>query len=102
MITSMFSLKKSKLPILLLCLAVLSFAFLSLGGEYFHDFVHHHEQEREQECPLHQLLVQTFVVFVAVLAAIKITVQKYRPDSYQTILSKLQYFLPALRAPPIV
>ncbi len=115
--------KKSNLFLkCLVCLAVLGFAFLSVGGEFVHDLVHNHDTvcdhsaghahaapaghvpadgDRE-DCPLYQFLVQAMIVFVVIAATIQIRIEFIPCNSCRPELNGTSFFLPALRAPPMV
>ncbi len=89
-----------KIPIIFLCFALLGFAFLSIGGEYFHSQVHDHEHGTEQECPLYQFLVQALISIVVAIAALKIKVQRHVTNVFQSIKSRVDFYLPSPRGPP--
>lgn len=98
----MLSLKKSKLPIILLCVAVLGLAFLALGGDFLHAQIHNHEQGTEQQCPFYHFLIQALITLIVVLSATVIEKQRQIFETFQISLPKVFFSLPSLRAPPTV
>lgn len=86
--------------IALVCLTLLGFAFLSLGGEFLHEHAHNHDHDIEQECPLYQFLIQSLIAFVVCIAAIVLKSQSFIICLYQSVLSQEQFSLPTPRAPP--
>lgn len=94
---------KNKFGLAILLFGLLGFATISIGGEYLHNKIHHHHDvESQQQCPIHQLLVQFFILAVTALAAIQIEKNFLLPKLYHLFISKVHFVLPSLRAPPIV
>jgi len=89
----------------LLTLAFLAFSvflFVSLGGEFLHERIHHHESRAEQDdCPVYQLLAQVFLfVIVVVFGLQKVCICRAIPVN-EIFISCQRYLLPNLRAPPV-
>jgi hypothetical protein len=95
----MFKLNK-KIPIVLLCFALLGFAFLSLGGDFLHSQIHDHEQGTEKECPLYQFLLQALISIIVAIVALKIKVQRHVTNVIESILSWVDFSIPPPRGPP--
>jgi hypothetical protein len=83
-------------------LATSIFLSVSLGGEFFHQKVHHHESKAaHDDCPVHQLLVQAFLFAVAIAFSVRPAKVFSVVSLKQTSFSSVQYLQPPLRAPPI-
>ncbi|MCA9406664.1 MAG: hypothetical protein KC684_09005 [Candidatus Omnitrophica bacterium] len=96
----MRNIRNNKFLLSLLCFALLGFAVLSIGGNYFHSAVHHHDHGTDQACPLYQFLVQAFIVAVLVLAAARLERQVSFINTYQFFFHKTIRFIFYLRGPP--
>ncbi len=77
------------------------FLSISVGGEFFHEQVHHHQtKDSFDECPLHQILVQVFTFAVAAVFVLPKIYTAYIALIPAVIVSRFKYLLPVLRAPP--
>ncbi len=96
----MFSLKKLY-GLSFLLFAALNFVFLSLGGVFLHEHVHHHHDEASFEnCFLSQLQIQVFVVLLGVCSSVIFKVVADLPLFYFIPVLPMLKRLPASRAPP--
>lgn len=97
----MFRVKKN-LVLGLLLLAALSFTSISVGGEFFHNRIHHHaDQSSRDECFLTQLQVQVFTALAAIFVALLIKFQTYVVPVRRTVVKKFYRVIPNPRAPPV-
>lgn len=93
----------NKFALALLLMGALGFFAVRIGGEYLHNKIHHHhDAESQQQCPIHLLLVQSFILVASAFASIKIARAFTLPKLYQSFVSNAHFVLPSLRAPPIV
>ena len=93
---------KNKLGFLLLFFALFGFVFLSVGGEFLHSQIHHHNtQASHDQCALYVFQVQLFIALLAVIAAVSRRIQRYVVNAVQVLSSQSQINLPYLRAPPV-
>ena len=84
-------------------LAASFFLSIALGGEYFHERIHHHAtQEEHDECPLYQLAVQLilFVMTFTVMPLVFPRLAFCRLREVQPL--RLRYSTSQPRAPPLV
>ncbi len=88
----------------------LAFAFLafsiflsvSLGGEFLHQRIHHHESKASHDaCPAYQLLAQAFLFVVAAAFGLQEACMDRTAAVDEIFISRQQYLLPGLRAPPV-
>lgn len=92
---------RSKLLFCLLFLAVSSFIFFSVGGEFLHSQVHHHhDQASHDQCFLYQLQVQFLILLLATLIALLLKVTPFFVKTHHTFALQSFGDLPASRAPP--
>ena len=93
--------KRNNKPIIfILCLALLGFAFLSVGGEYLHGMIHNHEQGTEQHCPFYHFLIQASLALIVFLTALVLESQSNFVTTYRAFVSKTWACFSYLRAPP--
>ena len=92
----------SKLAIVFLLLAVFSFVFFSVGGEFLHSKIHHHKDRASgDQCFFSQLLAQVFTVQAAVILAFSFLAATYLIKAYQVSVFQFCYNLPYYHAPPV-
>lgn len=93
---------KNKLSLVLAFLAVVTFAAVSLGGNFLHTKIHHHQdQSSREECPVSQLQAQVLIALPAVLLAVFFRVAFRSTKTHQESVVQSLYSLPPLRAPPV-
>ena len=93
---------RSKFFLALAFAAAFFFLSLSLGGEFLHEHAHHHATKAEHDdCAVYQLLVQTFLLAVAVAFAFAVCRLLYGLTADTKVFSLQKYLLPLLRAPPV-
>ena len=93
---------KNKLALTFLLLAVFSFVLVSVGGEYLHGIIHHHEDQcSHDECSISQLLVQVFTVQTAVILALSFLLVTYLKRICQSVVFRTCCNLPYSHAPPV-
>ena len=86
----------------LLFLAVLSFVFISIGGEFLHSNLHHHQdQTSRDQCFVYQVQAQAFIVSVAALVALLIKINQDVAATYQVFVSNPYRIIPFSHAPPV-
>lgn len=83
-----------------LCAALLVLSF-TIGGEFLHQAIHHHEsQAAHEDCPFSQLLVQAIIFAAVVGLTFPALAQSCVPPSF-SVVSHRFYLLPNLRGPPV-
>ena len=83
-------------------LAASIFLSASLGGEFLHQHIHQHQtKSSHDDCPLYQLLVQAFLFAVALALGLQESIFESTAVSNKVLISRPQYLLPRLRAPPV-
>ena len=83
-------------------LAASVFLSVSLGGEFLHQHIHHHESKASHDnCPMYQLLVQAILFVIAVIFALSEIINGALFVFEDLVVSRQKYFLPSLRAPPV-
>lgn len=93
---------KNKVSLVLLFLAVLSFAFFSVGGEFLHSKIHYHKnQYSHDQCFIYQLQVQVLTLQCAIILALFLQFASYLIKFYQIFVFQPHYNLPYSHAPPI-
>jgi len=94
---------KNSLFIGLLFLAALSFVFISVGGEFLHSYIHHHnDQESHDQCPISRLQAQVFVLVLVILAALRQRISRQGLPAYRVFVIKPRLCTPFSHAPPII
>lgn len=87
-------------PVFLLLAAFAALA-LVLGGEYLHDFLHHHATDLSAEqCPWHQFLVQIFLACVVFLCGLRLKSRGSQPREVLVCIIKSFLVVLSSRAPP--
>jgi hypothetical protein len=99
----MNTIRSNKFILGLLFAAVISLCVITIGGEYLHSLIHHHDtQESHQKCPITQFLAQVFIALGPVLAAVVISIVYAGTSVYRKIfLARPAYILPDSHAPPV-
>lgn len=93
---------RNKFLFCLLFLAVSSFIFLSVGGEFLHSQIHHHQtQASHDQCPVYQLQAQVSVALSAIVFALFLPIVSRLIKKYQKFVFQSLHNLPYLRAPPL-
>ena len=93
---------KNKLGLAFLFLAVFSFVFISVGGEFLHTKIHHHkDQASSDQCFISQLLAQVFTIQAAVILALFFLLAAYLKKTYQASVFQSCFNLPNSHAPPV-
>ena len=93
---------KNKLTLTLLVLALCGFVFISVGGEFLHDIIHHHkDQDSHDQCPVSQLVVQSFTIQAAIVLALSLLLLEYLKKAYQIPVFQACCNLTHSRAPPV-
>ena len=93
---------KNKLALTLLFLAISSFVFISVGGEYLHSIIHHHnDQDSHDQCAVSQLQVQAFTGQAAVILVLLFLLVAYLKKTYQISIFQICFNLPYSHAPPV-
>ena len=93
---------RNKILLAFAFLATSIFLSVSLGGEFLHQNIHHHESKASHDnCPVYQLLVQAFLFVVAVLFSPQEIFNGKLPLLDEVVISRQKYLLPSLREPPI-
>jgi len=94
---------KNKLALTLLLLALLGFVFISLGGEFLHDIIHHHkDQDSHDQCFVSQLIVQAFTIQATVILTLALLLLEYFKKTFQVPIFQTRYNLPYSQAPPVL
>ncbi|MCA9406131.1 MAG: hypothetical protein KC684_06325 [Candidatus Omnitrophica bacterium] len=93
--------RKNKILFSLLLTAVLGLMVFSIGGEYLHNAIHHHEQGTEQTCPYFHFLVQAFIAIVIILTTLKLQLQIRFASFYNFIYSQIFRITVHPRGPPL-
>ena len=92
----------NKTFLVLLFAAVLSFTIISVGGEFLHGKIHHHnDQSSHDQCSFYLLQTQVTIAAVAIIIA---AIFKFTPlfiSIHRIFVFQLPYYLPSLRAPPV-
>jgi len=95
--------QRKNFGLVILLLAVIGLAVLSVGGDYLHSQIHHHADESSrEECPLYRFLVQSLIALVVILGALRLV-----PAFNSIVPQQPVFFDPAHntafpRAPPLV
>ena len=77
------------------------FLSVSLGGELLHQHIHHHKSKASHDdCPVYQLLVQAFLFVIAAAFGLQEVCIDRTAAVDAIFISRQQYLLPGLRAPP--
>jgi hypothetical protein len=100
----MRSLRKNKFLWIFLFLAVFGFAGFSIGGEYLHDCVHHHETKSSHDrCPVYLLQAQvlTALSIICALLFLKVSRTQFGFNS-QIFFFHPDFLLPEFRGPPVL
>ena len=83
-------------------LAASIFLSASLGGEFLHQHIHHHQTHASHDaCPVFQLLSLAFLFVIAVLFGLQKVCISNDISVNKIFVSRQKYLLPSLRAPPI-
>ncbi|MBP9855138.1 MAG: hypothetical protein KBD53_09770 [Candidatus Omnitrophica bacterium] len=91
-----------KFSLILALLAIFSFVAISIGGEFLHSKIHHHQtQPSHDKCFISQLQAQLLILFVTLLAVLFTKVISFSIVLYQIIIPSSHFNLPSLRAPPV-
>jgi hypothetical protein len=92
---------RNKLFLAIAFLALSVFLPLSLGGEFLHQHIHHHQSKASQnDCPIVQLLTQT-VITIAAIAVVVLCGRVFSIPTFQPlVVLQPHLYLPNLRAPP--
>ena len=92
---------KNKYFLALAFVAAVFFLSVSLGGEFLHQNIHHHESKASHDnCPVFQLLAQAFLFVVAAVFGLQEIFSGNLPVFDEVVISRQKYLLPSLRAPP--
>lgn len=94
--------RKNKFILGLLFAAILGLAIFTIGGEYLHSRIHHHEsQDAQQQCPVFRFKAQALTVFVTLSVALffKVIASCFILD-VQPFTFQSNNLLPEFRAPP--
>ncbi|GEM_PF-1874588 len=92
---------KNRLSLILAFLAIFSFAVISVGGESFHNKIHHHQdRSSHNQCPVYQLQAQVLIALPAIFLALSFCIAFRSIKIYQKVVVQSHYSLPPLRAPP--
>ncbi len=89
-----------RIPIIFLCFSILGFAFLSIGGDFLHEHVHH-DHDVDQECPFYKFLLQLFIVGVIARLVIKLKIYFIKASFYQFIVIGGEACIIHPRGPPL-
>lgn len=93
---------RNKLFLALTFLAFSIFLSVSLGGEFLHQHIHHHQTKASHDdCPVYQLLAQAFLFVIAVVFCLQKVCICSTVPSEEIFISRQKYLLPSLRAPPV-
>ena len=93
---------KNKLVLTLLFLAVFSFVFISVGGEFLHSVIHHHKDQcSHDQCFVSRLQAQVFTSQAAVILALLFLLVEYLKKTYQVSVFQACCNLPYSHAPPV-
>jgi hypothetical protein len=93
---------RNKFFLTLTLLAASIFLSVSLGGEFLHKNIHHHQDTASQdECPVSHLLAQLFLFVVAAVFVVqKVNISSIVPAN-EIFIFPNKFLFPSLRAPPI-
>lgn len=93
--------RKNSLPKIFVLLAVAGFLFFSIGGEFFHEQIHHHAaQDSRDECSIFLLAAQSAVALTAIVLAFIPDILNRISKTSLVCISPARCYLPNLRAPP--
>ncbi len=93
---------RNKLFLAFTFLAFSLFLSVSLGGEFLHHRIHHHENKASHDdCPVYQLLAQAFLFVIAAVVGLQEACIDRTAVVNEIFISRQQYLLPSLRAPPV-
>ena len=82
-------------------LAASIFLSISLGGEFLHQNIHHHESKASHDdCPVYQLLAQVFLFVIAAVFGLQEAFNGKLPVFDEVFISRQKHLLPSLREPP--
>ena len=82
-------------------LAAILFLGFSLGGEFLHEQLHHHEtQASNDDCVIHQLQAQALLGFAVVLLASRLVFVDNFLSQHTCIIRSAYYSLDRGRSPP--
>ncbi len=93
---------KNKYFLSLAFVAAALFLSVSLGGEYFHDHIHHHTtQEQHDDCPVYQLAIQLITFTVAFAFVLPIFFRQSFSLIREVPFLRICCALSSPRAPPV-
>ena len=94
---------KKKLIIVFLFLALASLLSFSIGGEFLHNYLHHHkDQGSHDNCSISQLQVQAFIVVGVIFITFLIKITLPVAVAHRLFVIKPHRVIPFSHAPPIV
>jgi hypothetical protein len=93
---------KNKYFLSLAFIAAVFFLSVSLGGEFLHDHIHHHESQKEHDdCPVYQLALQLIIPTLFFAFALPVFVQQKISLIRKVSPLSIYCAFPSPRAPPV-